>query len=117
MRTSRPEERVGPIVVIRLDQAIDRDHVHEIESWVDEKLEMGERFLVLHCGRVRCFDSVGLESLLSLTRTAASQGARLALTHLGADLKTTLRVTRLESAIEHYASTEEAVRAMRGRGA
>ncbi len=115
MRSTRPEERVGPVVVARLDQSIDRDHVYEIETWVDEKLAMGDRFLVLHCGRVRCFDSVGLETLLSLTRTAASQGARLALTHLGADLKTTLRVTRLESAIEHYATTEEAVRVMRGR--
>jgi anti-anti-sigma factor len=100
---------------MRLDQAIDRDRARELEAWVDEKLAMGERLLVLHCGRVRCFDSVGLETLLSLTRAAASQSARLALAHLGADLKTTLRVTRLENAIEHFATTEEAVRAMRGR--
>lgn len=109
------EERVGAVVVRRVENAIDRDVAPDLEAWALEKLEMGERFLVLHCGKVNCFDSVGLESMLALTRAAASQGARFALTHLGADCATTLRVTRLESAIEHHLTVEDAVMAMAGR--
>jgi anti-anti-sigma factor len=110
------EERIGPVVVLRHESPIDRDNAPAIEAWVDDKLAQGERFLLVHCGKVSCFDSIGLESVLALTRQSASQGARFALTHLGQDCATTLRVTRLESAIEHYLSIEDAVRAMRGGG-
>lgn len=111
------EERIGPVVVLRVEQGIDRERAADLEAWASDKLETGERFLVVHCGRALCFDSVGLETVLALTRAAASRGARFALAHLNQDLNTTLRVTRLESAIEHYHTVEDAVRAMRGRGA
>jgi anti-anti-sigma factor len=78
---------------------------------------MGERFLVLHCGKAQCFDSVGLELVLALTRAASSQGARFVLAHLNADCSTTLRVTRLERAIEHYLTVEDAILAVQGRRA
>lgn len=110
------EERIGPVVVIRADQAIDRDLADELEQWAEERLSEGERFLVVHCGKAPCFDSVGLETVLALTRAATGQGARFALAHLNGDCSTTLRVTRLEGAIEHYHTVEDAVRAMRGRG-
>ncbi len=111
------EERIGPVTVLRAEHPIDRDHAPDLEEWAEERLEGGERFLVVHCGKVLCFDSVGLETLLALTRSAASRGARFALTHLNADCATTLRVTRLESAIEHHLTVEDAVRSMRRRGA
>lgn len=110
------EEHIGPVTVLRLDTPIDRDHSPEIEAWAEDRLAAGERFLVLHCGKVQFFDSVGLEAMLALTRSAASRGSRFALTHLNTDCATTLRVTRLEQAIEHYLSVEDAVRAMRGGG-
>jgi len=108
------EERIGAVLVLRHELPIDRDHSPEIEAWVDDKLAQGEKYLVLHCGKVTCFDSVGLETILAVTRQVSSQGARFALAHLGQDCATTLRVTRLESAIEHYLSVEDAVRALRG---
>ena len=111
------EERIGAVMVRRVEHDIDRDTVPELEGWAIEKLEMGERFLVLHCGRVQSFDSVGLELMLALTRAASSQGARFALAHLNADCSTTLRVTRLESAIEHYLTVEDAILAVQGRRA
>lgn len=110
-----PEERIGKVCVLRVDQPIDRDHVGAIESWVRRRLEDGERFLVLHCARSLCFDSIGLETILQLTRDAAAAGARFVLAQLHQNLATTLRVTRLERAIEHYLTVEDAVRALRGR--
>lgn len=111
------EERIGPVVVLRAERAIDREYGPELEAWADERLESGDRFLILHCGKANCFDSIGLETMLAVTRAAASRGARFALTHLNQDLATTLRVTRLESAVEHHPTVEDAVRAMRGKGA
>ncbi len=111
------EDRVGAVCILKVDQPIDRDHASEIEEWADDKLAGGDRFLLLNCLRSTCFDSIGLEAMLSITRQAASQGARFALTHLNENLATTLRVTRLEKAIEHYLTVEDAVRALRGRGA
>lgn len=108
------EERIGPITMIRFERPIDRDHAPIVEDWADEKLKSGDRFLVVHCGKVTYFDSVGLETLLAITRSAASQGARFALVQLNQDCSTTIRVTRLENAIEHYLTTEDAVRALRG---
>jgi len=112
-----PEERIGQVVVLKLDHPIDREHAPDLEGWVEEKLGSGERFLVWHCGKVICFDSIGLETVLQATRTAASQGARFALCNLGTDCATTLRVTRLEKAIEHYLTLEDSLKAMRGRSA
>jgi anti-anti-sigma factor len=112
-----PEDRIGQVVVLKLDHAIDREHADELEAWAKEKLAAGERFLVWHCGKVLFFDSVGLETLLAITREAASQGARFALCHLTSDCATTLRVTRLERAIEHYLTLEETLKALRGRAA
>jgi anti-anti-sigma factor len=111
------EERIGQVVVLRLDHPIDREHSSDLEAWADEKLGAGERMLLWHCGKTLFFDSVGLETVLQITRTAASQGARFALCHLGSDCATTLRVTRLEKAIEHYLTLEDALKAMRGRAA
>ncbi len=112
-----PEERIGQVVVLRLDHPIDRDHVRELESWTKEKLRAGERLLVWHCGKTLFFDSVGLEAVLAITREAAAQSARFALCNLNADCSTTLRVTRLERAIEHYLTLEDALKALRGRAA
>lgn len=109
------EEKIGQVTVLRLDHPIDRDHAPELDEWVRDKLSGGERYLVLHCGKVLFFDSVGLETLLAATRATASQGARLALAHLNTDCATILRVTRLERAIEHFAGIEEAIRQFRGR--
>jgi anti-anti-sigma factor len=112
-----PEERIGQVVVMRVDHAIDREHAPDLEGWAREKLAAGERFLLWHCGKVLYFDSIGLETVLAITREAASQGARFALCHLNADCATTLRVTRLERAIEHHLTLEDALKAMRGRAA
>ena len=111
------EEHIGAVTLMRFDRPIDRDHSAAIEDWADDCLESGQRSLVLHCGKVPYFDSIGLESLLGITRRAASQGARFALVHLNSDCATTLRVTRLEQAIEHFLTTEGAVRVMRGASA
>lgn len=111
------EERIGQVTVLKLDHAIDRDHADDLEAWTKEKLAAGERLLVWHCGKVLYFDSVGLEVVLAITREAASQGARFALCHLNADCATTLRVTRLERAIEHHLTLEDALKALRGRAA
>jgi anti-anti-sigma factor len=109
------EERIGQVVVLKLDHPIDREHAKDLDAWASEKLQSGERFLVWHCGRVQFFDSLGLETVLQVTREATAQGARLALCHLGSDCATTLRVTRLERAIEHYMTLEDALKALRGR--
>ncbi len=111
------EERIGQVVVLKVDHPIDRDHAQELESWAQERLQQGDRFLVWNCAKVLYFDSVGLETVLAITRAVASGGGRFALAHLGTDCATTLRVTRLESAIEHYLTLEEALRQMRGRAA
>ena len=108
------EEQIGAVTLMRFDRPIDRDHAPLIEEWAEDCLAAGQRSLVLHCGKVPYFDSVGLETLLNITRDAASQGARFALVHMNNDCSTTIRVTRLEQAIEHYLTTEDAVRVMRG---
>lgn len=111
------EERIGQVVVLRLDHPIDRDHSPELEEWTRSHLEAADRLIVWHCGKTQYFDSVGLETVLALTRDAASRGARFALTNLNADCATTLRVTRLERAVEHYLTLEDALKALRGRAA
>lgn len=108
------EERIGSVVLLRPQGAFDKDHAPEVENWAEERLQGGDRFLLLHCGKVPCFDSMGLEILLSITRAASSRGARFALAHLSQDAALTLRVTRLDGAIEHHLSVEDAIRAMRG---
>ncbi len=111
------EERIGQVVVLRIDHPIDRDHAQELEGWAQDRLAQGDRWLIWHCGKVLYFDSVGLETLLAITRAVTGAGGRFALAHVGTDCATTLRVTRLEKAIEHYLSLEEALRALRGRAA
>ena len=111
------EEKIGPVWVLKLTHPIDRDHVDEIETWVEEKLQLGERFLLLNCARSLYFDSVGLETMLAMTRAATGRGARFALAQLSSDCATALRVTRLERAIEHYVTLEYALKHMRGRAA
>ncbi len=84
-----------------------------------EKLVGGERIdcpLVLDCADLSYLSSAGVRFLLTLQKSAAASGSALALSALQPFCASVLEMSGLSGMIPIYATTADAVRALRGGG-
>lgn len=82
-----------------------RDHVKGL-------IAQGKKKIALNVDRVGFIDSAGLGTLVAVYHTAKSQGASLALCHLGSRFQELLQVTRLLTVFDTYQSEADAVRGL-----
>lgn len=99
-------------MVIRLTGDFNVDAVEPFTRIVGEQLRRSRDF-ILDFGHVEFIDSRGLETLLWLQDQAAEQLGQLCLVGATENVRTVLRVTRLESRFQVHAELREALRAMR----
>jgi len=90
--------------------AEDVDHFNRVAS---DRLSQRARHVVVDCEHLEFVDSGGLESWLRLQERLGAQGGQLRLVKTDDTIKTILRLTRLEPALESHDSLEQAVRSLR----
>jgi anti-sigma B factor antagonist len=83
-----------------------------LRDTVKSLLGQGKKKITLNVDKVGFIDSAGLGTLVAVYHTAKSQGASLALCHLGSKFQELLQVTRLLTVFDTYKTETDAVRAL-----
>jgi anti-sigma B factor antagonist len=92
-------EKAGRATVIRISGELTGDHLESIKKIVTDRLADGCDF-VIDCSELEFLDSRALEMLLWIQERAAEQLGELRLAAPNDDIRTILRMTRLDNAIE-----------------
>jgi len=79
---------------------------------VNGLLASGNKKIILNVDSVRYIDSAGLGMLVSMYRDAKSQGASLALCHLGSHFEGVMQITKLLTVFDTYKTEADAVRSL-----
>ncbi len=106
-------QEFGPIAVVTLSGEYTADDVDAFARAARDKARPSTRHVVIDCEHLEFIDSAGLESLLRLQEDLGSRGGQLRLAKTDDTVRTILRLTRLELALERHGSIEEAVRSLR----
>lgn len=105
------EHRQGVTVVVPSVQRLDAAVAPAFRQAVVDRVERGERRLVMDLGRVEFMDSSGLGALVSILKAAGSQGA-MALCQAGGTVPGLLALTRMDRVFRIVPTREEAVALM-----
>jgi anti-sigma B factor antagonist len=79
----------------------------------EDRFARGVRDVVLDISHLTMIDSVGLENLLWLSENVAERGGRLRLVSPDENIRTVLRITRLDPMFDVHESVEEAGKSLR----
>lgn len=98
------------VAVITLDaQVFGGPQAVELASKVDEFAEQGGRWVVVNLGNVELMNSSGLGMLVSNMTSMRKFNGSVKLAAVPEKVSGLLRITRLDTVFECYATTEEAV--------
>lgn len=101
------------ISVLTLSGEFTTDDVDQFRRVATERLSASAKHIVIDCEHLEFIDSKGLESWLRLQEQLGSQGGQLRLVGTDETVRTILRLTRLEPAMESHETLEHAVRSLR----
>ncbi len=105
------EHRAGVTVVAPAVPRLDATIAPAFRQAVVDRVERGERRLVLDLGRVEFMDSSGLGALVSILKAAGSQGA-MALCQARGSVQGLLTLTRMDRVFRIVPTRDEAVALM-----
>ena len=101
------------VSVLTLSGEFTADDVGSFERAASEKLAASTRHVVLDCEHLEFIDSSGLEAWLDLQERLGGAGGQLRLLKPDETVRTILRLTRLDLALEGHDTLEQAVRSLR----
>jgi anti-anti-sigma factor len=100
----------GAVDVISGGERLSGEHVAELASVLDARLEHGQPLIVLDFQGVALIDSAGLELLLDTQEKCQRMGGALKLAGLNALCREVLKVTGVGARIEIFRDSRGAVR-------
>jgi anti-anti-sigma factor len=100
----------GAVDVITGGDRISGEHVGELASMLEARLERGQPQVVLDLQAVAVIDSAGLELLLDVQEKYQRMGGALKLASPGAICREVLKCTGVGARFEIYPDTRKAVR-------
>jgi anti-anti-sigma factor len=98
-------------IVLTLAGEIDRDSSKDLREAADQAVRRGRRHLILDLTKVTFCDSSGLSLFIDLHRQAGAGGGWLRLAGARPELRSMLRVTRLDQLFALYDTVEAATEA------
>lgn len=101
------------LTVLTLSGEFTHDDVPQFERVTNERLAACCRHMALDCEHLEFIDSRGLETLLRLQERIGGSGGQLRLVNPDDTVRSILRLTRLDLALESHGTLELAVRSMR----
>jgi anti-sigma B factor antagonist len=110
-------ERIGDVVVARLDGDIDLANTPIVSAKVLESIPNDAFGLVIDLAEVRYIDSVGIRMLFTFVRALqASRQAMALAVPPDSPVRKLLKITHLDEATVFRASVEEAIASLRDSG-
>jgi anti-sigma B factor antagonist len=104
---------VDGVAVVALDgRVVLGEESGALRESVNGLLAGGKKKILLNVDRVSFIDSSGLGTLVAVYHTAKSQGASLALCHLGSKFEGMLQITKLLTVFDTYKTEADAVRSL-----
>jgi anti-sigma B factor antagonist len=104
---------VDGVAVVALDgRVVLGEESSALRESVKGLLAGGKKKILLNVDRVSYIDSSGLGTLVAVYHTAKSQGASLALCHLGSKFEGMLQITKLLTVFDTYKTEADAVRSL-----
>ena len=91
------------------EERLDAHNSKELKDYLLERLENGEKELILDLTEVRFVDSSGLGALLSGHKNAGLREGRFALTGVQSRVQSMFELTRLTRVFEIYPGVEDAL--------
>lgn len=91
------------------EERLDAHNSKELKDYLSERLENGEKELILDLSEVRFVDSSGLGALLSGHKNAGLREGRFALTGVQSRVQSMFELTRLTRVFEIYPGVEDAL--------
>ena len=102
------------ICVLTLSGEFTHDDTDAFHRALGNRLEQGTtRHVIVDCEHLEFIDSCGLETLVDLQQRLGGPGGALRLANPDDTVRTILRLTRLENALESCGTIEDAVRSVR----
>ncbi|MCS7299558.1 MAG: STAS domain-containing protein [Spirochaetia bacterium] len=106
-------EKVGDVVVVRLEGRIDVQAALELEKQVNDIFNTNINKIVFDFEKVQHLSSSGIRVLISsLRRTTANKGG-VKLSNVEQSIRKILKLVELDSLFMYYDSVDEAVKAFR----
>ncbi|OQX10892.1 MAG: hypothetical protein BWK76_19950 [Desulfobulbaceae bacterium A2] len=99
----------GSIVELRLNGRLDATTAPRLRQEVQDRLEAGQRQLVIELAGVDFIDSTGLGGLVTALRTIVKEGGMLKLAAIRAEVRRVFELTRLDKLFEIFPDTDAAV--------
>jgi anti-anti-sigma factor len=100
----------GAVDVIGGGDRIAGDHVPELASLLEARLERGQPQIVIDMQRIAIIDSAGLELLLDFQEKCGRMGGALKLANVGALCREVLKATGVGARFEIFRDSGGAVR-------
>lgn len=106
-------EKVGDVVVVRLEGRIDVQAALELEKQINDILNDNVNKIVFDFEKVQHLSSSGIRVLISsLRRTTANKGG-VKLSNVDQSIRKILKLVELDSLFMYYDSVDEAVKAFK----
>lgn len=107
-------EKIGDVVVVRLEGRIDVQAALELEKQINDILNDNVNKIVFDFEKVQHLSSSGIRVLISsLRRTTANKGG-VKLSNVDQSIRKILKLVELDSLFMYYDSVDEAVKAFKG---
>lgn len=102
------------ICVMTLSGEFTQDDTDAFHRALGNRLDTGQtRHVIIDCQHLEFIDSAGLETLIDLQKKLAPAAGAVRISSPDTTVRTILRLTRLENALEALESVEDAVRSLR----
>ena len=114
MNLAIANRQVGEIAVVDLDgRIVLGKECNGLRDCVAGLLADGKQKIVLNVGKVEFIDSAGVGVLVSCLRSAQSQGAALKLCNPPQQIRSVLKITKLDSVFGMFDDESQAVQSFR----
>lgn len=104
------QKRKAGVLVCRVDGEINIDTVPELKNKFKDIVESGCRRVLLDFSGVKYIDSLGMASIIGLSRDLRLSGADIFLFGLSPKVVSIFSITGLEKAFKIYETEQEALR-------
>jgi anti-anti-sigma factor len=108
------EQEVEGVIVISLDQGLKGGVEAALKEHIDDLVRQGHLQILIDLQRLPYVDSTELGRLIRCHLAVRQAGGRVRLCALSAKMMTVMRVSRLDTVLDLYASVDDALAAIRG---
>ncbi len=103
------DEKKGNILIVRLLGRLDTTNFQQLESFLVQKIDQGEKFLLLNCEKLDYISSSGLRVFLFTLKKLGQIQGKMAISNLNASLTEIFTIAGFSHYFQMKATEDEAL--------